>query len=306
MSHLSHRRVAPSLAALLLLATLAGCSVIGHSYRAQEERAVSPVHQPQSPVRVTTKNGSVRITADAARRDVLVTARLTAAGATQEEADQRLAAIDVRVQRLEDGTLSIAAVFPGERRGNEGCSFEIALPDALGAAIETTNGGITLSGLGGEALAQTSNGSVRITAQGGMVRVRTSNGRIEIVDPADTVDVGTSNGGVEVSGFAGPVEVRTSNGSVTCRAGDAATGAVRIHTSNGSVTLDVPASLGGRVTAATSNGSVRTFGSKATTSGGDRAKVIQLGDAGPDCVVQTSNGNVTVSVRGELAEAPPR
>jgi len=102
------------------------------------------------------------------------------------------------------------------------------------------------------------------------------------------------------------VEVRTSNGSVTCRAGDAATGAVRIHTSNGSVTLDVPASLGGRVTAATSNGSVRTFGSKATTSGGDRAKVIQLGDAGPDCVVQTSNGNVTVSVRGELAEAPPR
>lgn len=296
------RLTAITTAALVL--TLAGCGLTGSAYVAKEERSVSAVHEAGSPLRVTTRNGSVRIAADPARNDVAIVARIVAAGDSQEEADLRLAAVEVRVERLADGSLSIVAVLPEPRRGQDGCAFDIRLPDAVGVTVETSNGSIALSDLGGEAVAQTSNGAVTVLRQGGGVRVQTSNGRVQVADPGGPVDVRTSNGAVDVLGSRGAVTVNTSNGSVTCLAQDGASDAIRIHTSNGPVTLDVPRSLGGRISATTSNGSIRITGSTLRTVGTEGSRTMHIADEGPESTIQTSNGVVSVTIR-DVSTAPP-
>lgn len=301
MLHAS-RLTAITLAALLM--TLAGCGFSGSAFVATEERNLTAVHAAGSPVRVTTRNGAVQVVAESGRNDVSIVARVVAAGDSQEEAHQRLAAIEVRIERLADGSLDIAAVFPEPKRGRDGCSLDVRLPDAMGATVETSNGSITLADLGGDAVAQTSNGSANILRQGGGVNVRTSNGRIQVTDPAGLVDVQTSNGAAQVLGFRGEVHVHTSNGSVTCRARDDARGPVRIHTSNGSVTLDVPRSLGGRIAASTSNGPVRVNGSGVRGTGEGRSRTVHLADEGPASEIETSNGTVTVTVRESAPAAP--
>lgn len=283
----------------LCLLGLTACTFSDSPFRAKEERVLTTDHIPRSPIRVTTANGAVDVVADAQRQDVQVVARLTAVGGTREEADARLAATQVRLERLEDGTLSVDVAFPEERRGSEGCALQILLPDAAGASIKTSNGGITLRGIDGEGRAETSNGSIRIIDQAGRVTAWTSNGRVEVTSPGGEVEVKTSNGGVEVLGFTGPVSVRTSNGNVSCRGADGASGALTIHTSNGSIKLDLPASFAGRIAASTSNGSIRTSGPGVSAQGDNRSKIVQIGDSGPDGVVSTSNGSVTVTIRSE-------
>ncbi len=293
--HLS--RISTRVFVSFCILSLTACTFSESAFRAREERVQTIEHVPQSPIWVTTANGAVEVVADPARQEVHVVARLTTVGGTQEEADSRLAATEVRLERLGDGTLAVDVVFPEQRRGSEGCSLQITLPDVAGAAIKTSNGGITLRGLDGDAHAETGNGPIRIIDQSGVVTARTSNGRVEIANPGGEVDVKTSNGGVEVLGFTGPLSVRTSNGSVSCRGESTARGALTIQTSNGSVKLDLPASFAGRLAASTSNGTIRAGGPGVSAQGDNRSKAVQIGDGGPEGVVSTSNGNVTVTVR---------
>ncbi len=288
------------LAFIVLLATsllLSGCVTLT-GYKSKGQQNLSAAHVPNSTINVTTANGSVRITADDATRDVIVVATITAGGDTQEQADERLAGVHVTLERLADGTLSISPSFPGGRRSNDACSLDITLPGAEGAVVDTSNGAVTLVGLAGDAEVHSSNGSILVEGQSGAVRARTSNGRIHVVDAGGLIDAQTSNGSVEISGLAHSAVIKTSNGRVVCRAIDGATGPIQIKSSNGSVTLVVPASMGGTIVASTSNGSVGVSGPAAEVDGSKHHRTIRLADQGAESHVETSNGGVTVTIEG--------
>lgn len=278
-------------------AMLPGCSMMT-TYRAKGQQTLTAAHVRDAGVHVKTENGQVDVWADPTRQDVEVTASITAAGDTQEEADARLAAITINVSRRSDGTLEVFPVYPDRRRSNDSCSFEIRLPDARGVTVESSNGGVALVGLAGDASIRTSNGSIRVERQKGSVKALTSNGRVEIIGAGGSLEVDTSNGAVTVEGLAGAATLETSNGRVTCSAGEGWTGGVTIRSSNGSVTLTVPAGASGHIHASTSNGGVHVTGPAASVEGSKTSRVVHLGGEGPTSKIDTSNGSVTVVIKG--------
>jgi len=302
------RTMSPSriilVALLTAAAALPGCGMMV-GYKAKGQQTLTAAHRAGSAIHVTTQNGSVQIAADAASRDVVIRAAITASGDSQEEAERRLGLVQVNAQRLPDGTLDISSTFPDGRRSDDSCSLDITLPDASGAVIETSNGAVTLIGLAGDAEVHTSNGSIRVERQQGAVNARTSNGRIAVLHAGDSVDLQTSNGSVELDGYAGSAMVKTSNGKVTCRTDAPSAGPITIHTSNGSITLVVPRSLGGAIEASTSNGGVTVSGAD-DVRGSKKHRTVRLSGSGATSVLETSNGQVTITIEHADAGSPNR
>ncbi len=291
--------------ALTAALCMSGCAELA-GYRSKGQQTITAAHAPASALDVATENGSVAVTADGAAEAVTIIASITAMGDTQQEADERLAGVEVVAERLADGVLSIRSVFPGGRRPSDSCALDITLPNVHGITVRTSNGGVTLTGLGGDADVHTSNGSVRLHDQGGSARIRTSNGRIEVIDAAGSIDAHSSNGSIEIAGLAASATVETSNGRVTCRADRGATGPIQIKTSNGSVSLTIPAAMGGVIAASTSNGSVNVQGPSTAVEGSKSRRTIRLSGAGPKSTIETSNGGVSVTIEESPADQPGR
>lgn len=265
-------------AASLTLIPLGGCVVGGCSFVAQspplKEKAatVSAPHEAAKGLEVHARNGSVLIKPSSGG-DVSVTATL------RMLSDERLADTTIAANRQADGTLLIEARPPGGKwESSEGCSFEIALPDASGVKAISDNGRIELQGMSGEATLTTSNGAV------------TSR------DHRGPVHASTSNGSVKVEAAHGPVEARSSNGAITVTLADDSPGPVAAKTSNGSIEIHLGAAYKGTLDVSNSNGSVKCpegTGIQVRRSG-KHAATVTVGDGGPTSEVRTSNGAITV------------
>ncbi len=303
MRVISPRRIVLA-AVLSAVAALPGCGTLV-GFRAKGQQTLTAPHIADSGIHVTTQNGSVQITADAAASEVVILANITASGDTQQDADRRLALVQVSAQRLTDGTLDVSSTFPDGWRSNDSCALNITLPEAHGVVIDTSNGPVTLVGLAGDAKVVTSNGSIRVERQNGAINAQTSNGRIVIVQAGDAVEAQTSNGSVDIDGFALSARVKTSNGSVTCRADEGSAGPVTIHTSNGSVNLVVPASMPGVIDASTSNGGITVVGA-ADVVGDKQHRSVRLSQSGPNSLIDTSNGRITITVEPADGVTPDR
>ncbi len=215
------------------LTCLAGCNMWPQA-RFKETRQLMVSHEPGTGVDIQTKNGAIDVRV-AQVDSVEIDAHLKAI--TQE----RLDLTDVVASRLEDGTLYLRVDWPeGGRRGSEGCSFDIRLPDAYGANLESSNGAITLVGISGEAKLRTSNGKIRVENHDGNVLADTSNGYVELAQITGAATVDTSNGAVRVElddASSGPLSIKTSNGSVHVTVGPAFAGELGARTSNGRLKL---------------------------------------------------------------------
>ncbi len=240
-------------------------------------KSLAVPHQPGTAIEVATDNGSIEI-CQTDRTDVEIHADFRAT--TQE----RLDAASIQAQRTEDGTLRITIDWPdGRRRNAEGCSFEIAVPDAVGVELSSSNGSLTVRGLSGTAELHTSNGKVDVEDHAGPIEVHTSNGAIQSRQVAGEIDARTSNGPIDVTDAPAAVTAHTSNAAITIRKAD---GNVDATTSNGRIEV-IDASQA--VVAKTSNASVS----------------LQLAPHGPGPLdVHTSNGAVDLELspafRGEL------
>lgn len=271
---LSRRRAVGSLALLgagLLALPALGCGLIAPPVEAT--RTSTLAHVAGSAVSVETANGSISVSTSASEKDVTVVAKLKAR--TQE----RLDATKVLAERKPDNSLAIYVKWPGDsRESNEGCSFEVRLPDVNGVTARSSNGSVVLSGTAGVADVKTSNGPVTITSHTGAVKVKTSNGSV----------VG--------SGLSGQVDISTSNGPVTLGLDAAAIGPVDIDTSNGSVTLTLNAAFAGELDVKTSNGAIALPEQGPTISSRTKdSATLRFGQGGAKSKVRTSNGPVTVS-----------
>ena len=175
------------------------------------------------------------------------------------------------------------------------CSGEldVTLPTDTEVVVRTENGDVVASGLAGEVSLDSSNGTVETTDIGGVLSARTSNGDIDVRASAADVDAASSNGDISVTDVDGSVTTVTSSGDIAV---DVVTGDVSADASNGDVEVSgVDGSVDGR----SDNGEVTVTGDgepvalTIETSNGDQ--VIE-GPTDPDAErtveIRSSNGDV--------------
>jgi DUF4097 and DUF4098 domain-containing protein YvlB len=282
MSHALPRRPLVALLTALVLTgviPLAGCVVGRAGAVHQQTTTFSVPHTTGAGLKVYTRNGSI-VVRQADGPDVTVEARLAMTS------ELRLQQTTISARRNAAGFLEVAATPPGGRwDSNEGCSFEILIPDTAGLDLRSGNGRIELSDLGGHATLHTSNGRIIVRGHDGEISAHTSNGPVRLEE------------------FTGPAKVRTSNGAVTLSPAPSCPGPLDVRTSNGAISLNLPASateraLAGRMELHTSNGSIniaRSVEARLNRAGRSFAE-ITLGDApgAGTSQLRTSNGSIAI------------
>ena len=209
-------------------------------------------------VTAETSNGSVRVTGERGRNDILVRAMVMAHARTEQ------AAREIAKEVVVSTSGRIRATGP--RTGNRESwwvSFRIQAPQSTDLNLTSSNGSLAVSDLRGR------------------MQLRTSNGSISLMDVGGDLTADTSNGSVNAS----------LSGSKWDGQG------LDISTSNGSVRLSLPESYNAHLVAGTSNGSINV-GFPITVSGRlNRDIDTNLGSGGPTIRVRTSNGSVSLQRR---------
>jgi DUF4097 and DUF4098 domain-containing protein YvlB len=188
-------------------------------------------------------------------------------------------------------SLRIRTVRPTDRRGNMGARYVLHVPRrVMLERIISSNGGVRVTDVEGEARLRTSNGGINITSLKGNLDANTSNGGVDVRGLDGTANLRTSNGGIRVDHVRGSFEAVTSNAGIDARLTDIDPARlVRLETSNGNINLTMDRMKGHQVRANTSNGSI-TVKLPAETSAHVRAN--------------TSNSSITsdfdVTVRGSF------
>jgi hypothetical protein len=279
-------------AALVVVLPLTACSYTGNQnkYRAGKTLALTVEHVAGTPVLVDTRNGRIEVVAEPERGDVSVEAHFQCRGRTQQEADERLAAMNLDVSRDAGRRLVVKPAFGARHRGGDGASISIKIPDASGVDLDTSNGRVTAQGLAGDLVIDTSNGRINVTDHDGSAHVDTSNGRILLTNVHGPVEADTSNGAIRLSlahDQSGPIDLDTSNGSITVEVGQGFNGIVIFDASNGSVHVNDEA---GRVS---------------SSSGGRSKRRITVGEGGRSSRLDTSNGSISFTIGRQARAARP-
>jgi DUF4097 and DUF4098 domain-containing protein YvlB len=282
---------------LAVLVTMTSCMLLGCGYQnANFKRTdtIEHVHVASAPLRVDVANGSIEVKATDGEA-VVIEATLKAR--TQERLDNT----SVAVTRGADQTLDIRVQWPeGKRLSNEGCSITIAIPDATVVDLHSSNGRLTVTGVGSTVKLHSSNGNLTVSGVPGAIDAKTSNGNISFTDIGGAITVDTSNGKIGLTEVRGPIKADTSNGSIDIRLTDDATGPIIVDSSNGSATLAVGAGFSGNLRLSTSNGKVTVF-EGVTAESTDVAKTSRtlVFTGSGDSKLSTSNGSITVKTTAD-------
>ncbi|MEW2625591.1 DUF4097 family beta strand repeat-containing protein [Streptomyces sp. NPDC048106] len=193
-----------SLAALALAALTVGglsaCSVLDQKTFEDDAK----VSQKVTSIRLDSGNGGMKVEASADVSTISVHRKVNYHGDKPSGTSFR----------VDDGVLTLAGCGH-----NCGVDYDVKVPAGLPVTGGTSNGGLTLDGVGA-------------------VDVHTSNGGIAVRDASGAVKLRTSNGGVTVKNAKGGVDAKTSNGGVTIQA--ATPQDIKARTSSGSLTVTVP------------------------------------------------------------------
>jgi RNA polymerase sigma factor (sigma-70 family) len=204
---------------------------------------------------VNTFNGSVAITTGPAGTTKVKVARQARAG-TKEEAEKHLKSIDVQITQ-EANTIRVQAKKSATERIEAGAAVEVQVPPSAQLDLQSSNGGMTISGPTGDVKASSSNGGIQAKGSKGKLHLNTSNGRITVEGGSGKLDLRTRNGSIRIQGATGVVAAQTSNGSIHF-AGTLADGEQSFQTSNGRIAIELPADARFRVDARTTNGKATT------------------------------------------------
>ena len=164
----------------------------------------------------------------------------------------------------------------------------------------TSGGSIEVDQCTGETSVHTSGGGIVIGEVEGVVDAVTSGGPIRIKYGGGDIVAKTSGGGIEIEEVKGSLDASTSGGSVEATFTNQPAGDCRLSTSGGNVTVWIGSNLGFEVDAKTSGGRVRTDLpiSVRGTLGKDRVEG-QLNQGGPNLVLRTSGGNISINAASE-------
>lgn len=299
------------LAAAALL--LGGCEFDGENWgsstRYKEDFAETHALAPGGRVFLENFNGSVEVLGWD-KDSVEVT------GSKYASRQEVMEAMKVEVVASE-GSIRIRTLRPETRNCNCGAKYVLRVPREVKLdRVETSNGGLRLEALRGEARVRTSNGSLKVNDFRGPLEATTSNGSLEVMGYEGVATLKTSNGRIRGDGLKGRLDATTSNGSIDVTVAEPSAGLpMKFTTSNGSVNVTVekwtgsglvartsnssinvrlPEGVNAQLQASTSNGSINTE-FEITTSQMSKNRVDgRIGAGGPLIDLATSNGGIRV------------
>jgi DUF4097 and DUF4098 domain-containing protein YvlB len=181
--------------------------------------------------------------------------------------------------------------------------YEVRVPTQTRVSVDTSGGGITISGIEGPVRADTSGGGIGITNVAGDVTADTSGGGISLRNIKGRVTADTSGGGVEAVEIDGPIRAESFGGSIEL---ERVTGDIEADTSGGGIRI---VEAGGHVKADTSGGGIEASFTRGNSSGGSLSTsgggIEVLIDPGADLSIEASGNAVRtdlpLAVRGEIS-----
>lgn len=212
--------------------------------------------------------------------------RLGVMTSDEAEAKSYLSRVELSVRRLEGGSVSLTARFPGERRRLSPVSFDVRIPLRFNVDLETKGGGVDVEKLEGELRAATAGGDIHTGDVTGPVRVETAGGGIVLGNIGQRLEAHTAGGSIRVGNVRGDVQLETSGGEISAGLIE---GTVRAETAGGDITLRgttgpvIAETAGGQIRIGESGSSVR-----AETAGGS----IHLRGARGRVQVETAGGSI--------------
>jgi hypothetical protein len=201
-------------------------------------------------------NGGIRVESWSGN-EVRVLARVVTRGLTDGAARDLADEVDVRT-----APGSVSSHGPRARMGSSwSVSFRVLVPEGTALDLRTSNGGITVAGVGGSVRARTTNGSVRLEDVAGRVMARSTNGSITTVvsRPLAADDA---------------LELRTTNGAIRVGLPDGTSARIEASTTNGRISTDFPVTVQGQI---------------------GRRLSATLGDGGPEIRANTTNGGIRIT-----------
>ncbi|WP_136717674.1 DUF4097 family beta strand repeat-containing protein [Halorientalis salina] len=264
----SRRRLLGS--GIVAFAGLAGCAM--PATMTSETTATSFGQNDATALAVETENGDITLEpGDGDRVDVEATKRTSGDSDTLD----RIRVVSERT----DGTLLIRVDRSDVSSGvTVSVDLDVAVPSSLSVQrVESTNGEVTASGVGGDGTYRTENGDVDVENVDGYLTLRSTNGDVVARDVTGVDDATSTNGDVDLA-FR---DLRA----------DAA-----FSSNNGDVTISVPETVDAAVDLATTNGDVTVEGlSLSDRSNGTGSVTGTLGDGTHGLSARTTNGDVTLS-----------
>ncbi len=263
---------------------------------------------------VESLNGSIEI-AGWNKEEVEIT------GEKYASSQELLDALEVDIVATGD-LLQARAVKPSGRHGNMGVRFVIHAPRTVDlGGISSSNGGITISGIEGNARVKTSNGGIQISDLSGNIEASTSNGAVNLRDTGGSAILRTSNGSITAERVSGYFSAKTSNGKITATVSGeheggrpieatSSNGAIEltlleqpqsdviVSTSNASITFHVPPGIRADLKASTSNAPVKTD-LEVTVRGAQGKSRLEgsINGGGPLLNLESSNGMIQLLER---------
>jgi len=175
-------------------------------------------------------------------------------------------------------SVAVDTVYPWPRNLRVRVNYEVKVPAGVKIdSVRSTNGNVEISGAFGDVKAGTTNGGVRLLGASGTISVSTTNGSIRATDVKGRLRAGTTNGGItiEIAKVTDDISADTTNGSIHVHLGEQPNAVLNAHTTNGRITTDFPITV--------------------TKLGGSRRRIEgTLGNGGPQIILGTTNGSITI------------
>ncbi len=247
---------------------------------------------------VESSNGAVVVRSVPGQTDVQVTATVRSRGTSQTEANERAAAV---VLRLEQQGGKILLAYRGSEQTDDvrrytGVAFDVTMPPMATLGVQTSNGAISVSALQGRFQLATSNGAVELADLVGQAVVQTSNGKITVERCQGVLELDTSNGEIRLVDVSAALDAATSNGAVLF-SGTPIGDANRLTTSNGKIEVLVPLTTSVEFSAVTSSGSITSSLPLVGDTQGKEWRATLNPPETAKLSLRTSNGAIRIDAR---------
>lgn len=288
-------QVASAIVVLAGALLVAGCTGIVGEVTARESRDLSLSGFISTLVRVEVFNGELSVRPGPDGR-VGATVTVTGVGATRPDAEADRANVVTTLAEAGDAVV-LRAVFQPDPTNprNRGASASVTVPAGSALELVTSNGKVSVAGIGGAIRIRTSNGETTVDGATTGVDVETSNSAITVTGARGPLALTSSNGGIRIDATDAAIKAATSNGEIAFN-GSLAAGQHSFETSNAAISLRLGADATFGLDLKTSNAKVRV-GYPVTTNGtAEEARLSgRVGDAPTVSIsARTSNGGITI------------
>ncbi len=275
---------------------VAGCAGLIGEVRASESRDLALAGFSSNLVRVEVFNGVLSVRPGAEGR-VGATVTVTGVGSTRQDAEADRANVVTTLEEAGDAVVLRAVYKPDPTNPrNRGASASVTVPAGSALELVTSNGKVSVTGIGGAIRIRTSNGETTVDGATAGVDVATSNGPITITGSQGPLALASSNGRIRIGATNAAVRAATSNGEIAF-SGSLAAGQHSFETSNAAISLGLGADASFGLDLETSNARVSVVGYPVTTTGTAEATRLsgRVGDAPTASIsARTSNGGITI------------